>query len=119
MQSLLDESALPFEREHAAATQSEPWRSSQPARGAESDAWEFLALPADSAEELFAEEPGAGALVSSFGAGAAGGALVAALFIPAVPALAFGAALGAYAGVLVTSLWVSGSAGPRLRRRTG
>lgn len=55
-------------------------------------------------------EPSGETLVAAFGAGGLCGGLVAALLVPAMPALAFGGALGAYAGVLAASLWVSRSA---------
>jgi len=56
-------------------------------------------------------EPSGETLVAAFGAGGLCGVLGAALLLPAMPALAFGGALGAYAGVLAASLWVSRSTG--------
>lgn len=70
------------------------------------------------AEEVLSAEPRGGTLVAAFGAGGVMGAAAAALLLPALPALAFGAALGAYAGVLGASLWVSTTAGVRLSRRS-
>lgn len=76
----------------------------------------FDALPGvEAMEALLAAEPSGAALVSAFGVGALCGAAVAALLVPALPALAFGAALGAYAGVLSASLWVSAMAGAGYR----
>jgi hypothetical protein len=63
--------------------------------------WLAMQLPA---------EPSGETLVAAFGAGGLCGMLVATLLVPAVPALAFGGALGAYAGVLAASLWVSRTA---------
>ena len=58
------------------------------------------------AAELAAEPSGV-MLAAACGAGCLFGVLAAALLDSALPALAFGGALGAYAGVLAASLWVS------------
>lgn len=124
MHSMLNESVLPFEREFRLAA---PGRGSNAAHSL--TAGEAF-LHADRAylhgdalddaahrpEEIEAEieallglEPSVESLAGSVALGIAAGVVATALLVPAGPALAFGAALGGYAGLLVVSLW-TGSA---------
>ena len=119
MQSTLNESVLPFEREFRRAA---PARGSDAAHSLAGDETFLLAGSADlhgdalddaashpeqieaEIEALLGLEPSVGSLAGSVALGVAAGVVATALLVPAGPALAFGAALGGYAGLLVASL---------------
>ncbi len=122
MHSTLNESILPFEREVRLATAGRASNSMRSLASAEAlrnagsaclreDALVDAALRPEAIEAeieaLLGREPSAGSLAGSFALGVAAGALATALLVPTGPALAFGAALGGYAGLLVVSLWPS------------
>lgn len=129
MQSLLDESALAFEREFGAAARARTRETAVGHTGSDgflrvarsglgADAPDIESARQAEVEALLGLEPSVGALVGGFTLGAAAGALATGLLVPALPALAFGAALGAYAGVLAISLWASGTRAIRLTSRS-
>ena len=122
MHLLLDKAVLPpFDARHspemhAAQIATPPAREAFAAK-AVSDSFDALPFGAERMEVLLGAEPSASSLVLAFSAGGLCGAVVAGLLIPALPALAFGASLGAYAGVLGASLWVSRTGDRYVRSR--
>ena len=70
-------------------------------------------------DALLGRESSAGSLIVGFTFGAAAGARASGLLMPALPAFAFGTALGAYEGVLAISLCGSDAGTVRLREEHG